>query len=254
MAAMYAVYHGPDGLAAIARGVHRRRPVLAATLRGTGWPRAGPAFFDTVQVSLAGGARGGAADGPAQAGYNLYLAGPDTVQIACDETTTDAAAARRWPPSAGLEPAQPTCSWPTVQAECCPDALLRTLRLPGSPGVPRAPQRDRDAALPAPAGRLRHRAGPLDDPARLVHDEAQRGGRDGAGDLAGVRRPAPVRAGRAGRRLRRADRDLERWLAEITGYDAVSVQPNAGSQGELAGLLAIRAYHASAASAGGTSA
>ena len=48
--------------------------------------------------------------------------------------------------------------------------------------------------------------------------------------------------------------DLESWLAEITGYDAVSLQPNAGSQGELAGLLAVRGYHAPAATPGATSA
>ena len=55
---------------------------------------------------------------------------------------------------------------------------------------------------------------------------------------------APVRAARAGARATAQLIDeLERWLAEITGYDAVSLQPNAGSQGEFAGLLAIRAYH-----------
>ena len=59
-----------------------------------------------------------------------------------------------------------------------------------------------------------------------------------------LRRPAPVRAGRGRRGLPRADRaSSSRWLAEVTGYDRVSIQPNAGSQGELAGLLAIRGYH-----------
>ena len=67
---------------------------------------------------------------------------------------------------------------------------------------------------------------------------------------------APVRAGRAGRRATlELIGELEAWLAEITGYDAVSLQPNAGSQGELAGLLAIRAYHrANGAGATATSA
>ncbi len=59
-----------------------------------------------------------------------------------------------------------------------------------------------------------------------------------------LRRRPPVRAGRAVRRLPRAvSHELQAWLAEITGYDAVSLQPNAGSQGEFAGLLAIRDYH-----------
>ena len=89
------------------------------------------------------------------------------------------------------------------------------------------------------------RARPRDDPARLVHDEAQRDHRDGADHLAGVRRrstrsrPLEETVGHP-----RADPPARgSWLVEITGYDAVSLQPNAGSQGELAGLLAIRAYH-----------
>ena len=83
-----------------------------------------------------------------------------------------------------------------------------------------------------------------DDPARLVHDEAQRHDRDGA-DHATRASPTSTRSRRrAVRRLPRScSPTCERWLAEITGYDAVSLQPNAGSQGEFAGLLAIRNYH-----------
>ena len=87
MAAMYAAYHGPDGLTAIATRVHRRAADLAAVLgeRGLDVPSGG--FFDTVRVTIGGGAA--AAVGRARvAGYNLHLAGPDAVQIACDETTT----------------------------------------------------------------------------------------------------------------------------------------------------------------------
>ncbi len=84
----------------------------------------------------------------------------------------------------------------------------------------------------------------VDDPARLVHDEAQRHGRDDAGHLAASSptctpsRP-PTRPPATGELFG----DLEGWLAEITGFAAVSLQPNAGSQGEYAGLLVIRAYH-----------
>ena len=99
---------------------------------------------------------------------------------------------------------------------------------------------------------LRTLAGPrlaldrVDDPARLLHDEAQRDHRDGAGH-AGRSSPSihPFAPARPGRRVPPLIGDLERWLAEITGYDAVSLQPNAGSQGEFAGLLAIRGYHRS---------
>ena len=82
-------------------------------------------------------------------------------------------------------------------------------------------------------------------PLGLVHDEAERHHRDGAGHLARVRRAStPSRRSSRPAATASCSTDLERWLAEITGYDAVSLQPNAGSQGEFAGLLAIRAYHA----------
>ena len=80
------------------------------------------------------------------------------------------------------------------------------LVLPYSSGVQPLPLRNRDAALPAQARRQGHRARPLDDPAGLVHDEAQRGGRDAPGDLARVRAHASVRASRADGRLSRDDR------------------------------------------------
>ena len=91
----------------------------------------------------------------------------------------------------------------------------------------------------------RSRARPRDDPARLLHHEAQRHHRDDPADLAGIRRAASVRAARAGAGLSRAVRaSSKQWLCDITGYDAVSLQPNSGAQGEYAGLLAIRGYHA----------
>ena len=81
-------------------------------------------------------------------------------------------------------------------------------------------------------------------PLGLLHDEAQRHDRDGADHLARVRRRC-TRSPRAAQTegIRALIADLSAWLCDITGYDAVSLQPNAGSQGELAGLLAIHAYH-----------
>ena len=130
-----------------------------------------------------------------------------------------------------------------------PTALARTLGVHHPPGVPRASLGDVDAPVPA-APRDRDIAlDRIDDPARLLHDEAERDDRDGSRS-AGPSSPsihpfAPARAGAAATVT--LIPDLEAWLCEITGYDAVSLQPNAGSQGELAGLLAIRGTTAAAA-------
>ena len=138
---------------------------------------------------------------------------------------------------------------PTLDAatdDALPAGAAAGERLPDPPGVPRAPLRDRAAALAAPAGRRRPGPGPHDDPARVVHDEAQRGRRDGGrspGPEFADLHPFAPDADTAG--IRELIADLERWLAEMTGYAAVSLQPNAGSQGEFAGLLAIAAYHRS---------
>ena len=94
----------------------------------------------------------------------------------------------------------------------------------------------------------------VDDPARLLHHEAERHHRDDPGHLAGIRRHAPVRAAGQAQGYQRDDRRSGELAVPITGYDAVSLQPNAGSQGEYAGLLTIRAYHARAARASATSA
>ena len=89
----------------------------------------------------------------------------------------------------------------------------------------------------------------VDDPARLVHDEAQRHQRDAAGDAG--RSSARIHPFAPAEQTQRLSRDcstqLEAWLAEITGFAAVSLQPNAGSQGEYAGLLVIRALSRSRA-------
>src|SRR5260370_28275175 len=92
-AAMYATYHGPDGLTEIALRVHRGAAALAATLRGRGLDVTKDGFFDTVRVRWPGGAAD--AVGRARvAGFNLYQADADTFQMSCDETTTEEQVAR----------------------------------------------------------------------------------------------------------------------------------------------------------------
>ncbi len=130
------------------------------------------------------------------AGIDLRLVDADTVGISTDETTTrahlDAVVDR-------LRRERPGLGRPRRgdRRTRCRPTWPRTSRYLTHPVFSDPPQRDGDAALPAPAVRQGPRAGPHDDPARLLHDEAQRHHRDGAGHLAGVRRAAPVHAGRA---------------------------------------------------------
>jgi len=241
IAGMYAVYHGPEGLAAIAGGVHRKAAVLAASLRAAGCATVHDAFFDTVAVT---GIPGGAAAGVARArrlGYNLYLAGPDTVQAACDETTTEqhlrdvvtaladadpagvrlAEAGEALP--AGLRRSTGFLAHPVFHEHRSETSLLRYLRRLA----------DFDLALdrsmiPLGSCTMKLNAAAEMEPITWPH-------------FADLHPFAPADQARGYARL---IADLSSWLAEITGYAAVSLQPNAGSQGELAGLLAIRAYHA----------
>ena len=236
-AAMYATYHGPDGLTEIALRVHRRAAALAATLRGRGLDVAEDGFFDTVRVRWPGGAA--AAVGRARvAGFNLYQADADTFQMSCDETTTEEQVARV---------AAAICGEGQVAAatDARPDALRRSSPFLTHPvfsehrtetGMLRYLRRlvNFDIALdrsmiPLGSCTMKLNAAAEMEPITWpefadLHPFAPAYQAGGYGELIG---------------------ELERLLAEITGYDAVSVQPNAGSQGELAGLLAIRAYHAS---------
>jgi len=245
-AAMYAAYHGPDGLAAIARGTHRSAAVLAATLRDFGHRTDGGDFFDTIRVVFRGGrdeaAR--ALDRAREAGYNLYLAPDGALQVSCDETTTDdqlrevVAAICQVQSPAGVKLADGS---PSV----LPPALLRTSAFLTHPvfsehrsetAMLRYLRRlaDFDIALDRsmiPLGSCTMKLNAAAEMEPISWPE-----------FAGLHpfTPAP----QAGGYLELIE-SLEVRLAELTGYDAVSVQPNAGSQGELAGLGAIRAYHAS---------
>src|SRR5215470_14016329 len=240
IAGMYAVYHGPDGLAAIAGGVHRKAAVLAASLRAAGCAVAHQEFFDTVAVTGIPGGAEAAVERARRLGYNLYLAGPGTVQAACDETTTKqhlrdvvAALSGTDPAEVGLAEAGATLppglrrtseflTHPVFHEHRSETALLRYLRRLA----------DFDLALdrsmiPLGSCTMKLNAAAEMEPITWpefanLHPFAPAGQAEGYATLIA---------------------ELGSWLAEITGYAAVSLQPNAGSQGELAGLLAIRAYH-----------
>src|ERR1700727_1346390 len=168
-ASMYAVYHGPDGLTAIARHAHRSAMTLAATLKSYGLLTSRGFAFDTISVQLPGPTEARAALLRAKdAGYNLCEAGGRAV--------------RRF--ARGQRPGRRRRGADRGRRGRHPRAAQADLQIPHPPGVQRPPQRDRHAPLPAAAFGSGRGPRPVDDPARLVHHEAERGGRDGGHHLA----------------------------------------------------------------------
>ena len=249
MAAMYAVYHGPGGLAGIAASVHRRAARLAATLRASGLDAPVDGFFDTIRVRLEGAAADAVARAQA-AGYTLFLADADTVGIACDETTTDAELLEV---ATVLAAGQPGARAPGQLADSGPVLPAGLARSSGFLGHPVFHEHRSETAM------LRYLRRLADFDIALDRSMIPLGSctmkLNAAAEMEAVTWPGfadlhPFAPAGQAAGYHELIADLERWLAEITGYDAVSVQPNAGSQGELAGLLAIRGYHASRGDAG----
>ncbi|MCA6092712.1 aminomethyl-transferring glycine dehydrogenase [Streptomyces sp. SCA3-4] len=239
MAGMYAVYHGPEGLAAIARRTHRYATLLAEGLRGAGVEIVHGAYFDTLTARVPGRAAEVVA-AARELGVNLRLTDADHVGIACDETTTRAQVASVWSAfgaEADIE------ALDAVVEDALPEGLLRSGEYLTHPvfhqhrsetAMLRYLRRlaDRDYALDRgmiPLGSCTMKLNATTEMEPVTWPEF------------GALHPfAPVEQAAGYRTL---ITELEERLAEVTGYDKVSLQPNAGSQGELAGLLAVRAYH-----------
>ncbi len=239
MASMYAVYHGPDGLRAIAVRVHSHARALADALRAGGVEVADGPFFDTLALRVPGEADGVVAAALAE-GVNLWRQDDDTVLLSVDETTDAVVlgkvchalrvtapervevAAPEWPEAAVRTSEYLT--HPVFSAHRSETAMLRYLRRLS----------DRDFALDRgmiPLGSCTMKLNATTEMAAVTWPE-----------FAHLHPFAPLEQTRG---IRGLVDELSTWLCEITGYDAVSLQPNAGSQGELAGLLAIAAYHRS---------
>jgi glycine dehydrogenase len=241
VASMYAVYHGPEGLRAIAARVHRLAGVLAAGLGSVGVDVSTDPFFDTVKVSVPGQAAATVAAILA-AGINVRLVDADTVSIACDETTRREHIVAIWQAmgvaldagdvdrldsalenSGGshLERTSPFLTHPVFGTHHSETAMLRYLRQLS----------DRDYALDR--GMI-----PLGSCTMKLNGttEMESISLSGFADIHPFA-PADQFAGYTSMFA-----DLQRWLADIAGYDEVSLQPNSGAQGEFAGLLAIANY------------
>ncbi len=239
MAGMYAVYHGPEGLRTIAQRTHRYAAVLAEGLRAGGVEIVHGAYFDTLTARVPGRAAEVVA-AAREAGVNLRQVDADLVGIACDETTGRAQLTGVWG-AFGVQGDVEQLD--AVAAETLPQELLRTDDYLTHPVFHQHRSEtamlrylrtlaDKDYALDRgmiPLGSCTMKLNattemePVTWPAfGQLHPFA----------------PADQAAG-----YLTLIQELEERLATVTGYDKVSIQPNAGSQGELAGLLAVRAYH-----------
>ena len=262
MAAMYAVYHGPDGLAAIATRVHRLTTIAAAGLRRAGYRLVSDAFFDTLRVVVpqaglheAAGLHGAAGlhsaaglhEAATAARINLRHVDAHTVGISLDETTTTEVLQRLFVAfGVSADAGQAAALIEELDrdgADALPAGLIRTSRYLTHPVFNRYHSEtemlrylrqlaDKDYALDRgmiPLGSCTMKLNATTEMIPVtwpqfsrIHPYAPAEQTVGYGQLIA---------------------ELESALCTITGYDAVSLQPNAGSQGELAGLLAIRAYH-----------
>jgi glycine dehydrogenase len=240
IASMYAVYHGPEGLTHIARALHRRAAVLATGLRKLGFAPQSEAFFDTVTVQ-AGAKRDEIIARALAEKINLRI-GETTLGIALDETTTPETVEAVWRAfggrlvyadgEAGARDALPAelkrssafLTHPVFHAHRSETELLRYMRKLS----------DRDLALDRamiPLGSCTMKLNATSEMIPLTWPEF------------GALHPFAPRQQAAG--YHAMFKQLEQWLCDITGYDAISLQPNSGAQGEYAGLLAIRGYHTS---------
>jgi len=239
MASMYAVYHGPEGLTRIARRTHRLAAILAAALRAAG-VNVGERFFDTLHVkdvdanAILAKAR--------QAGINLREIDSEALGISLDETSTradivalgalfgaqvdvdalDAATADALPP--GLVRTSAFLTHPVFNTHHSEHELLRYMRALA----------DKDLAMDRTMIPLGSCTMKLNATAEMIPVTWP--------EFGAIHPLVPAEQAQGYAQL---IGELEAMLAECTGYDAVSLQPNSGAQGEYAGLLAIRAYHRS---------
>lgn len=237
IAGFYAAWHGPEGLAAIARHVHDHASSVAAGVAEAGWSLRHDSWFDTITV-VTGDRTDEVIEAALRGGVNLRRVDGAHVGVTCDQTTTTtdveavlAAFGAEVADSAGrsglpenLVRTTEYLTHPVFHRYRSETEMLRYLRMLS----------DKDLALDRTMIPLGSCTMKLNATSEMIPVTWP--------GFAGIHPFVPADQVRGYHRL---IEDLEEWLAEITGYDAVSLQPNAGSQGEFAGLLAIRAFHES---------
>jgi glycine dehydrogenase len=248
IAGMYAVYHGPQGVRRIAERVHRVTRILAAGLSKLGFEVDHRAYFDTLTVRAPARASK-LLDAAREAGINLRPLDDDSLGISCDETTTRDDLTRLWNVFADNAASAANAALPSIDAldaaleECIPSDLRRTSSYLSHPvfnlyhaetEMLRYLRRlaTKDIALDRsmiPLGSCTMKLNATTEMIPITWPE-----------FAGIHPFAP--ADQVGG-YHELISGLEAMLCELTGFAAVSLQPNAGSQGEYAGLLAIRKYH-----------
>ncbi|MEY4138763.1 MAG: hypothetical protein RLZZ371_945, partial [Pseudomonadota bacterium] len=244
IASMYAVYHGPAGLKRIAQRVANLTVVLAAGIKTLGFTITNASAFDTLTVNT-GDATSSIAAKALAAGANLRLVSANALGVALDETSTRADVEQLWGFFAKPGQTLPKVSdFEQTTASLLPAALLRTSSYLTHPvfnthhsetGMLRYIRRlsDFDLALDRtmiPLGSCTMKLNATSEMIPITWPE-----------FANVHPYCP-KDQRAG--YTELDAQLRGWLCEATGYAGISLQPNAGSQGEYAGMMAIRGYHA----------
>jgi glycine dehydrogenase len=246
MAAFYAMYHGPEGLRRIAQRIHRLSCILARGLADLGFTADNGQFFDTLTYSV-GEKSAEIIERAEAAELNLRIIEGDRLGISLDETTGRADIETLWEVFSGADhgldletidaevadhPGIPSCLWretdylqhPIFNDYHSETEMLRYLRR----------LEDKDIALNRamiPLGSCTMKLNATTEMVAITWPEFSR------------MHPYAPESQTAG--YQQLLEELEHMLLECTGYDAISMQPNAGSQGEYAGLLAIKRYHES---------
>ena len=244
IAGMYAVYHGPQGLKTIAGRVHRLTAILAEGLRRLGYRVANRYFFDTVVIETPGKAKA-MLEGARKAGINLRDLGPDRVGISADEATTRGHIEALWDVFAGGPSRLSMLELDAKAPEGLPEDFARKQAFLAHPVFNRHHcetdmlrymhrLEEKDVALNRSMIPLGSCTMKLNATAEMIPVTWR--------SMGGIHPFAPLDQAKGYLQM---IKDLEKMLQKATGFAAVSLQPNAGSQGEYAGLLVIRKYHRS---------